>query len=408
MLPSAALDNLVAVVRGGTPMLRQQLADSLLKTGEEMHRARSSAAHVRAVLEQVPSLEPEDPLVLANAYGFLAAAHLGTFVAEPGPNECIGRGISDFDRTRVDAYLARAEAVVLDAHPPYIREWILRLRGLQLMREGRYPQAQALIEKGLALNEGTHVRFAAAQIAFLRARAAEDSAFRRCDPTGTSLPAARAGYGRAIGLLRPLVEERYQGADWYLRETLHSLARDRETHRVLTAVLRRQPDDASALENLKFVCNEYLLDFVCSFGVVKTLDSLGLLTPEDTSGVLDAVEIALLAGEHRRAIAWQRWLTPETLNPVYRLVDAYYRLWIAAETLPPDSGGRAFQYWLGALQALRSSPARMTWSFRGVRHTTRTSGRFTRPCAELLLQMIDAMEWPDRLAPTWTAQCGSR
>src|SRR2546422_9671014 len=123
----------------------------------------------------------------------------------------------------------------------------------------------------------------------------------------------------------------------------------------------------------------------CSWGLVRTRDSLHLIAPDDTGSILDAGEIAVLAGELQRAEAWFGRLSRVQLVPRRQIITTFYRVWIAIERRQADALPGAYGEWQASAERFRQSQSTLSWSFEGAKHVLATTGhsRIGRPCVDL-------------------------
>ena len=401
---AATLRALGTTVRKAPSDIRREYTDSLLALGQELFDARAGT-RLQVVFETVLQIGPANAAARARANGYLGAIFLGDLDAQPLTNGCLAALVPGFQAGLVDQYLASAPVESEDL-PTVTREWLLRLRALYWERQADYAKAMPFAERAVRVQPTKNGSLVLGEIAFLWAKQ-QDSAAHTCEDATRRAPGTRQLYLRAVEQFRPLVEQRYDAADWYLREANHALGRDEETKELMASLLKQTPRDFSALHILQYVCNEYLGDIQCSWGLVRTRDSLHLIAPDYTGSILDAGEIAVLAGELQRAEAWFGRLSRVQLVPRRQIITTFYRVWIAIERRQADALPGAYGEWQASAERFRQSQSTLSWSFEGAKHVLATTGnsRIGRPCVDLLQLMIDSLEQSARPIPVLTPSC---
>jgi tetratricopeptide (TPR) repeat protein len=401
---TSTLRSLDTIVPPAPPERRRQYADTLLALGERLFGARTETP-LHVVFETVLQIGPADATARVRANAGLAAIFLGEIVTQPLASGCVAVAAPGFDAGRVDHYLSsiRGES---EQVPKGIREWLLRLHALYWERLADYAKATDFAERAVQLEPTNSGRFVLGEIAFLWAKQ-QDSVAHACSDTTLRAPDTQQLYVRSAEQFRPLVEKRYGGAEWYLREVNHALGRDQETRQLLLSLLMDTPKDFAALRTLQYVCNEYLRDLRCSWNVVRALDSLHLMAPDDTSAMLDAAEIAVLVGDVEHANAWLGRVSRWPLPVQRQVIPTFYAVWMAIERRQVGTLPGLYDTWRAAIERFRRSGRVLSWGFDGAKYAlaNMSANRMSRLCADLLAQMIDALEKPTRPVPELKMAC---
>ncbi len=323
----------------------------------------------RKYLAKALDLGPKDPEVAAKIYGLGAAISLPTDIAQ------------------ADKFLSQAETQPQDKLAPGTRNWIARLRAAYFFDQRKYPEAYDWAEKARGIDANADSNLFSAQVAV---NWGEE--LQKADPRNGK---ASELYTNARLLVRPLVDERYGGADSVYAHANHGLDRDQESHQILRDILKANPQDLAALESLMFVCAEYIFDFDCSYSHAKKLFSL---SGDDPGLQLDAVEAAVLKRDYQQASVWlDPLLARPDLDTNYRVVANFYKFWISLarkQTTVTDD----FNHLVQSLTAYTSSHPQspnMIWSFRGAR-TALTQSGLSEPKQQLLRDVISVFDEPSR------------
>jgi hypothetical protein len=139
--------------------------------------------------------------------------------------------------------------------PPSSREWAIRLRALALVLRGDLQGAIPVIDSARQLLPSGNGTYVAAEARFLLGQQWEFPGGCGDHDRPDSL---KCVYRQASTIVAPLVYSRYDGADWQLLQSNHVLGKDRDTRSSLQTILRRHPDDSSALQYMAYVCYEHL------------------------------------------------------------------------------------------------------------------------------------------------------
>ena len=323
------------------------------------------------------ALDPKDPSILANLYGFLVLVN------------------SYKDNTAAEGYLAKIDSLPTVDLAKEIREWLMRVRASYLLSKGKdfYGDAYSVAKQGRAINDSKQAELLQAQTATLTARNRD-----------TLMEIERtARYEEAHDLVLPLARERYASlADAILSEVNRNLNRNQETQVLFTSLVEKNPKDLPAVQGLMEVCAEYLFDFQCALNAaLRYAAAMPAGAKMDVGQQINTAEAGTLTGNLELANQWlASALSDNGLPQDLRAVAFLYRTWVSAVSTTSDDLREPFEQWREATGELRRRGTPLGWSFRGAKHALER-GSMNEKHRNLLHQMIATLEDASSPLPEW-------
>ncbi|MFY9853575.1 MAG: hypothetical protein WAK26_06840, partial [Terracidiphilus sp.] len=377
---------------------------------------RESRQKAKEDLKGALDRQPTDPTILASIYGDLARA-----------------AIQDSDSQEVNSYLDKADSLPSDQVPASTREWIKRLHALDQIDNAEYEKGYESANTAYHIEPTDYATSLAAEAMLWWARCKdtawklgkEEAGLEQCkrqfllrdeelEGSVNLTPAQelelKKMYQQAADRIAPLVAKRYQGGDFVLMRANHFLDQDNKSLEVFSRIVQKDPKDAAALDDLIFVCSQYLFNFDCAYSAAqksaRLLDPKAGSTPVD---YLNVAEMAVLKGDDRQAQEWLNMASaqPQTMRPRDESLMYLYRLWVAMRKGQSDEFKTDFESWKEATVRFRDSKDNLGWVFRGARqaldHSRSVIGKGN---AGLLASMMDALENNNQTLPNWPESGG--
>ncbi len=373
-------------------------------------------------LKRALDRQPTDPAIVASVYGDLARAAL----LDEDHQQL--KAFLDEDSQELKTFLDEADKLPSDQVPANTREWIKRLRAIDQLNNSKYEKAYEFADTAYHIEPTDYAASLAAEAMLLWARC-KDTAWKlgkeeagqeqckrqlllRDDEVKGSVNLTpgqelelKKMYQQAADRIAPLVVKRYQGGDFIFLRANHYLEQDNRTLEQFTRIVQKDPKDASALDDLIFVCSQYLFNFDCAFSAAqksaRLLDPTAGAAPED---YLNVAEMAVLKGDDKQATDWLTMASaqPHTMKPRDESLIYLYRLWVAMRKGQSDEFKTDFESWKEATMRFRDSKDNLGWVFRGARQALdHSSSVIGKDNAGLLASMMDALENNSQTLPAW-------
>jgi tetratricopeptide (TPR) repeat protein len=293
-----------------------------------------------------------------------------------------------------DKFLTLAEELPTEKLEVNTLGWLARLRGIYFLDRKNYAAASEWADKAHTIDASSESDLLSAQVANSWAKSLRD--VNPKDERATRL------FTQARDLTRPLVGNRYEGADSAFHTANHGLGLDQDSEKLFKTIVDKKPKDFSAILSLAFVCNEYLFDTACSYSQTKRLLSLDLsaLSPSDRAAMkVNAAEAAVLQGEYQHASAWLDDALPDLSGDDYRAIVDFYKFWIAlasSQAVARYDFDHLRQSLTAYAESQRKPDAQPSgWSFQGARHALAQSALSPQK-QKLLSDVITVLEDPTK------------
>ena len=352
------------------PQLRQPCSNALSDAGVKIYGAGANREQVIRLFRLVDNIAAADAYGMSRANAYLALLYVSDALVVIRDDNLFGLDFPSFKADSMDLYLSRAEKFATGLDDKAHADWLTRLRS-------RYWFAMGARDSAFTLAAELNRRRPSNGAAFLAAEAALFQAIdlhRRAAnvPADTALrQAAIRKFQAASALLEPLVVRQYTAAFQYDVQANHVLRLetgaerwDMTTRVQLEAVLKKDTVNVEALQQMSYVCVEYLKDFECGYHwVTERPLALGMATTLGDS--LNAVEAAVLYQKYDIAERILTALTDREMNACHSAVRYLYRVWIAAAKGQRDRADAAYAQWRTAATSYRDSAESGCWLFDG-------------------------------------------